>query len=48
MLTKHIFFILLLNLLIFQNLNYLKKSLQGKIHKVDKVYLEIDFETLKA
>ncbi len=41
------FFYTFIKPLIFQNLNYLKKSLQGKIHKVDKVYLEIDFETLK-
>ena len=33
--------------ILFQNINFFKKQIQGKIQNVDKVYLEIDFKTLQ-
>ena len=32
---------------IYQNFNFLKKLIEGKLHNVEKVYLDIEFETLQ-
>ena len=31
---------------IFKNLNFIKKQIQGKIQNIDKIYINIDFQTL--
>ena len=41
------FFYTFIKPIIFQNLNFFKKQIQGKMQNVEKVYLEIDFETLQ-
>ncbi len=33
--------------IIFQNLNFIKKQIQGKFQEVDKIYINIDFQTMK-
>ena len=44
---KSHFFYTFVKPVIFQNIKFLNKFVQGKIQKVDKVYLNMDFEVLK-
>ena len=44
---KSHFFYTFIKPILFQNINFFKKQIQGKIQNVDKVYLEIDFKTLQ-